>query len=968
LKFALNYILLVFFAVSVPTLKGQTPFFKQHSLPEYAHDAVIQKIYQSKEGYLWLGTSAGLFRYDGSDYVQYTLNDSLPEQQVSAIFQDRNGIMWIGYNTGEIGQIKGLHLKLWQPEEGLPTVPITGFAESGTRQFWIATYGEGVYCLYENRLYNFNTDDGLLADDIYTIQPDQEGYLWLGTDGGINRCQFNADRKKIIESYSRTHGLPDDIVRSILMDEHGNAYIGMYDKGICRWNRSTKFFEHLTPDWPYGVVNEMEYFEGRELWIGTDNQSVIRYNIDKGSILPLQVNNALQRSKIYDLLKDQEGNIWVASNNYGLSSANRQFEFIHCQLNNIQALLEDRHEQLWAGTQEGLFLIKENKQRGYDIQQYYEKEKLNVVSMYEDGFGNIWAGTFGNGVWCFNPISKKTRHITEKDGLSNGSILSIDGVNNKVWLASLGGVTEITMDNDPLEGKDLVYRRFQQESGLGTNFIYKVFVDSKNRTWFGTDGKGISLLENGQISNFQYAECSTKDSVASNPIPLKAVYSITEDREGNIWLSTPEEGIFEFDGQCFRRLAVKEGIRDLTIAGMATDAKGNIIIAHDRGIDILDPTTDHLIYYDDEVGINQFEPNLNAFFTSKDGQIYIGGQKNIIVYTSLKEEIRIHPVTHVNTIFASLEAIDYYQQHDFTHDRNNLLFDYNGLWLTDPEIVKYRYKLEGFDYDWISSSDKQAIYSNLPAGEYTFKLMSTENDAFSNEPVFTYSFEVHRPFWLQWWFVLSALLLLASLARYIVRSRDRRLAWEASLQKEKIASQFETLKSQINPHFLFNSFNTLIAVIEEDPKSAVVYVEKLSDFYRTMMLYRDKEVIAIQEEVELVKNYSYLLEQRFGKNFQLDIDINGAPYYIAPLTLQMLVENAVKHNVISKLKPLKVYIHLEKDQYIIIENNIQKKIYPEKSTKFGLQSISKRYELLSTIGVKVEEGKDTFKVSIPVIK
>ena len=125
--------------------------------------------------------------------------------------------------------------------------------------------------------------------------------------------------------------------------------------------------------------------------------------------------------------------------------------------------------------------------------------------------------------------------------------------------------------------------------------------------------------------------------------------------------------------------------------------------------------------------------------------------------------------------------------------------------------------------------------------------MSTENDAFSDEPVFSYSFTIRKPIWLQWWFLLLVTASGMALIYYYIKIREKRLAWETALQKEKIASQFETLKSQINPHFLFNSFNTLVTVIEEDPKTAVEYVEKLSDFYRTMMLYRDKEVISLSE-------------------------------------------------------------------------------------------------------------------------
>ncbi|MCB9040652.1 MAG: histidine kinase [Lewinellaceae bacterium] len=153
------------------------------------------------------------------------------------------------------------------------------------------------------------------------------------------------------------------------------------------------------------------------------------------------------------------------------------------------------------------------------------------------------------------------------------------------------------------------------------------------------------------------------------------------------------------------------------------------------------------------------------------------------------------------------------------------------------------------------------------------------------------------------------------------------------------------MKSQINPHFLFNSFNTLITIIEENPEIAVEFVEKLSDFYRSILQYREMEVISLREEVVLVQNYAFLLKKRFGDSLSLTVHHNEEQAYIAPLTLQILVENAVKHNIISKSRPLNIEI-CAGGEYITVRNNLQKKIAMELSTGFGLQSIVNRYALL----------------------
>ncbi|MDX1913315.1 MAG: sensor histidine kinase, partial [Saprospiraceae bacterium] len=183
-----------------------------------------------------------------------------------------------------------------------------------------------------------------------------------------------------------------------------------------------------------------------------------------------------------------------------------------------------------------------------------------------------------------------------------------------------------------------------------------------------------------------------------------------------------------------------------------------------------------------------------------------------------------------------------------------------------------------------------------------------------------------------------------------------------------VESQFEALKSQINPHFLFNSFNTLITIIEENPRVAVEYVEHLSDFYRSIMAYRERDFISLEEEMELVNSFSFLLQKRYETGFRVVSRLNGQSGQVMPLALQMLVENAVKHNVISASKPLTVEIFTENDGYITVRNNIQKKIKPEPSTHFGLQSLVNRYQLLGEKPVLVEDNVAFFTVKVPLVQ
>jgi hypothetical protein len=330
--------------------------------------------------------------------------------------------------------------------------------------------------------------------------------------------------------------------------------------------------------------------------------------------------------------------------------------------------------------------------------------------------------------------------------------------------------------------------------------------------------------------------------------------------------------------------------------------------------------------------------------------------------------LEIHPRIRLTGVSVFLEPIDFRNTTSFSYKQNNLVFNYLGLWYTDPAAVKYRYKLEGYDPAWRESRDRQAVYSNLLPGEYTFMITGTENEAWSDEPVITYKFTIAKPLWQRWWFILLCIIVGLSLFYTYVKLRDQRVQRVNLLEKEMITSQLNALKAQINPHFLFNSFNTLITIIEEDPEMAVEYVEKLSDFYRSILQLRDKEVITIEEETELLKNYYYLLQKRFGDNLKLDIQLNGTQGYVVPLTFQVLLENAIKHNVISKSKPLQVRVSKAGNGYVRIANNIQPKTVREPSTRFGLQSLEKRYDLLANKQVKIHTDQNEFIIDIPILE
>lgn len=216
--------------------------------------------------------------------------------------------------------------------------------------------------------------------------------------------------------------------------------------------------------------------------------------------------------------------------------------------------------------------------------------------------------------------------------------------------------------------------------------------------------------------------------------------------------------------------------------------------------------------------------------------------------------------------------------------------------------------------------------------------------------------------------VLLFLLISLIFIYYLFQWRTKEIREKQQFENERIRFQFETLNNQLNPHFLFNSFNTLAGIIETNPEKAVIFVERLSDFYREMLNYREKNLIYLSEELRLLENYIFLIEQRFiGKiKFELQIPLDIFNKRVVPLCLQLLVENAIKHNIASRENPLIIKIY-KSNNYILVQNKIQLKSAGVESIGIGLENISRRYELLSTEKILILNEMNIFTVKIPLI-
>jgi len=949
--------------MSLPAVIAQQPHVQKVRVAIPGKEPQFTRAVQDRNGYLWLGSQDGLFRYDGHSFLEFTVPGDSIELHITALHESPDGLLRIGCKDGRIyNMVNGVV----SPVESATGKAITDIITDRSGNLWWSTAGAGIFYYRDDRLENFNhsSPSGLPDDYVYDLELTSTGDIWAGTDAGAVRLQFQTSGLAVVNPPSHIR-FPDIMVRVIKEDRDGKLWLGFQDGGTGYLEKDLSSFISSCPNetWAFGAINDLLPL-GDVTWAGTADGNLIEINAESQSCKTRMISSEdLIKGNIYDLLEDKEGNVWILSHSglYRTTGNHLMFldRFNGLSLENIHAITNDagNPDRIWFSNDQGLFSTDLSNGKVETYLGNFRKPDMKIMCLYQDRHGNIWAGTFNYGVFRIRPEDGTWTRITENEGLVNNNVLAISGHDDTIWMATLGGASELILKGD-LPGKPFTISSHNRETGLVSNFIYSVFEDKNDQIWFGTDGDGISVMtKNGWIS---YNE--------NHGLTDDVIYSITGDQYGNIWVASAGEGIFRFTEGRFTRFSTREGLSSTDITAIAA-VGDELVIVNENGMDFLHIPSGRISHSDEENGLSGLSPDLNVISTDRRGYLWIGTRKGIIRYQAGNKVTSYGPVTVLEEMSVYLEPRAMQQDLFLNYNENHVSFKYDGIWYANSEKVNYQVYLEGYDLGWKDTYDRQITYSSLPAGKYTFKVRSSLGQSFTNASEAGFSFTIRRPFWLNDWFILLLIMLISGVVFLIITYREQKLRKIEQEKKEKVEFEFQVLKNQVNPHFLFNSFSTLISLIEDQPEEAVRYTEKLSDFFRTILQYKDQEVISLKEELVLIENYFFLLKKRFGDNLNLDISLKDKvkESFIPPMTLQILIENAVKHNVISKDRPLFIRI-CEEEEKIIVENNLQPKQTAEVSTGIGLENIRKRYRLIAKAEPEIVKTGDAFTVGLPVIR
>jgi ligand-binding sensor domain-containing protein len=967
MKLAKKLCLLFLIVTAVLPAAAQFPFSKSIDVEEENLTLKTTVLLKDHSGFIWIGTSEGLFKYNTT--IPEKISDSLHSKiYVTALFEDASGIIWIGCKNGAILMLKHHQFTAYTPKEGLPNVPITSVYQDAAKRIWFATAGMGLFYKDNSGLHNITTRDGLSDDNVNCLFSSDGRQIIAGTDRGLSFIDYT-EGKKDIWYFTSKNGLPDNIVRCIVrVPESSQLCIGTQSKGILFFDATLKKITY-TPDklkWTFGQVNKIIALPG-EMFIATDN-SVISYSIDGNEFNNRVLKDTVFPRQVTDMQTDNEENIWVAAENKILSFTAVYLKYYYgskkTPFTKVHTLIADEENRLWFTPDFRLFvnqlqhLSQDEREKSYDITP--PKDHVDITSLYKDQLGFVWIGTMGEGLFRMNTQTGEWRRIAENPIAFYGNILSIAGKGNQVWISTLNGVArfDLKMANYDLNEK-INYTNFSKKDGLGSDYVYHILIDSKNRVWFATDGAGVAVYEKEIFMNFYQNKL----------FPSKVAYSLAEDKKGHIWVSTYNDGLFEYNEKQFRQYGIKNGLSDLAITSINTDEFDNIIAINKKGIDVFNPQKNTVQHFGSESGFTELQPNLNSITKDRLANLWIGTDNGIVCLKTQHSFSSHVPLAVIEEVELFNNRVNTDVDSVFSYDQNNFSFKLAAAYYKAPEKLKFQYWLDGYSKKWEITSDRLINFPQLHPGKYIMKIRASANENFDASPVTTYQFTINQSFWTTWWFRTMLVLLIAGLVYVFFKQRVKQIKKTEHAEREKFQLQYDALKNQVNPHFLFNSFNALMNIVEDNPKDAAVLIKHLSQFYRKMTAYSQKELISLTEELELLHSYLYIQQKRYGYALQVSVNIEAAikkATFIPPLVLQLLAENAVKHNTVSKDKPLFISVNILGD-YIVMRNSINYKLEKEESEGVGLQNIRNRYKLLTEREIIQEVNNNEFVIMLPLI-
>ncbi len=878
------------------------------------HNAV-QAIAQTSDGYLWVGTRTGLARFDGVSFIQKDPPgfEKLKRNSIYALCADTNGVLWIGFERDGLGRLEKGAYRHYTEKDGLASDSVRALCRSTDGSLWVATTN-GVTRFYSGKLETYRREDGLPHEVVRSIGEDSDGNIWLGTSAEATVALMVQGK---VQEFVKRPDLPGTL-RAICRDGENNLWLGSF-AGLVGTGPGRK---HIYSDKNGLTDNKVVslFWDSRgALWIGCYGGLS---RLVKGKIIP-ELTNAVQ---VFDMvnaiLEDHEGNMWVGAKD-GLYRLNpkrfrtytRQQGLLH---NNIMSVMEDSQNNLWIGTWGGgLHRLNESGMTAFGQNDGLMSDV--VLALLEDRAGALWVGMdFDHGMYRY--WRGKFRRYYKKDGLEDRTVrvLHQDKEGN-LWIGATSGLVQMN------GGK---FKRFTVKDGLSANTVRVIHEDRQGRLLVGTQG-GLSMLHEGKITNFG----------SEQGLPEEPILALHEDAEGVLWIGTGGGGLCYYKEGRFTTITSAHGLFCDEIFDLLEDDRGGLWMSSPVGVfwtekkALLNFATNssarlHCVSFGKPDGLATIQCNGVAkpgAWKTGDGRLWFATAKGLAVTDSNLpvESNQIPPPVVIERFFADEKPVAMDGAMVIAPPgRGELTFHYTALSFRSPEKIKFKYKLEGLDTDWISAGNQRiAQYNNIYPGEYRFRVLACNNEGVWNEQGASLNFVVKPFYWQTWWFSgLMGVTLFGIVGASVRYISTRRLKRKLEKLEQQHALEKERARIAKDLHDEIGSSLTQIALLSElgrknySSEGREKHFQKIAQTSHEVVEAVDQIVWALNPQNDTLDNLANYI-CHFANNF-FQLSTVKCRLDVPPSLPRIAISAEARHNLFLSLKEAlnNVLKHAEADE------------------------------------------------------
>ena len=846
------------------TLVGQLYNFTNYGLEQGLPQSTVFAVLEDMQGYLWVGTESGIARFNGVQFTVFDRNSGLPGNVVRSIIETPAGEIWVATDKG-IGIFDGQKWRQITIEDGLQGSAITKLALDLQGRVWAGTNDAGINIISKLNdsinIVNLNSNNGLSADFVLDIVHDKLGQTWIGMLGGVNVVVFVDTIPKIV-NIEDSVTLPSNLISCIEQDCDGNMWFGTLDAGAFRLVKQVEGYKIDFFNNSKGIgdprIWDIYCDENRRVWFGSNDHGV--YCLENGILKNITNKSGLPGNLILSIYRDRNRNLWMGSMN-GLSLF-QGFELVHYTQDDglpgtqVLAVKSNSDNSLWVGGDgEGLARIKfeHDKLNSQFFNSKSGYESKQIISLDFDSEGTVLAGTRGDGLAVYK--NNRFRYIKAAEGLSDDNI-------NCVFWSSLGSI---------YVGTDLGYNEIKnnriytigEDDGLIHPEVQTIIADHEGNVWMGTMGG---------LAKFHPLSGNYRDFNEVEGLSDIRVHALAVDKQNQIYIGTTS-GIFRYN-------AVSDTIMPLFGADVYAKTINSLLFYNDTTLMagtsigfkkiLFDNNLEQPLKiktYDKSNGFKFIETNMNAICKDDQRQVWFGTVNGLTRYNpDFEDTVQSIPVVHITNIRLSFENVNWSTEGfeiagwshipnnlELSHSRNHITFDFDGIYLKNPEKVRFRHKLEPYDKAWSPSiSGNSVTYPGLNDGEYTFMVSASIDGETWSEPTI-YRFVIWPPFWKTWWFFISSILVLIVLMILFIRYREQKLMREKEhlelvveertaeivAQKDQIQKQHELVTAQ--KHEITASITYARRIQQAILPGSDILTESTADSF---ILYKPRDIVS----------------------------------------------------------------------------------------------------------------------------